>query len=296
MSLKLESTAKINWFLQILGKRPDGFHAVRTLMLPIELADSMEFEELPEPKIELRCSDPTLPTDDHNLVCRAAKLLQTRHAPTRGARIHIEKRIPIGAGLGGGSSNGSTALVGLNRLWKLALPGISLEKLSAEFGSDTAFFVENQPALSEGRGEIMTPLPFPFALPILLVNFGFGSATAWAYRHLAPRSDAVTREDLLLPIRSAVDAAAQGEAFVLPTPAFQNDLETPVFAKFPVLEIAKEFLSSRPEVAATMMCGSGSTMLAVLRDLTQGEALRQEILKRFGNVWTWVGKTIPSRT
>src|SRR5437870_3681149 len=122
------SHAKINLFLEILGKREDGFHAVRTLMLPISLSDTLTIEEIATPRIEIQCSDPTLPTDGTNLIRRAAELLQKRHAPTRGARIRVEKRIPIGAGLGGGSSNGSTTLRALNQLWKLNLPDEALEK------------------------------------------------------------------------------------------------------------------------------------------------------------------------
>jgi len=156
-------------------------------MLPISLVDTLTFELLENPRVEIESSDPLLPVDGSNLIRRAAKLLQSQHAPMRGACIRLQKNIPIGAGLGGGSSNGSTTLVGLNRLWNLGLSEDDLEKLAAKLGSDTVFFVRNRPALSEGRGEILTPVEFSISLPVFLMNFGFGSSTVWAYKNLELR-------------------------------------------------------------------------------------------------------------
>ncbi|MBI4025918.1 MAG: 4-(cytidine 5'-diphospho)-2-C-methyl-D-erythritol kinase [Verrucomicrobia bacterium] len=309
MVLHLESHAKINLFLEVLGKRADGYHALRTLMLPISLADSLTFDLLDQPRIELDCSDPSLPVDDSNLVRRAAELLRVRHAPQLGARIRLEKRVPIGAGLGGGSSNGSAALVGLNRLWKLNLPDEALERLASEFGSDTAFFVRNRPALSEGRGEILTPVEFPIALPIFLLNFGFGSATAWAYKNLklelrnekleiegAKAKQTAIASAFTESILKSVSSTFNFELLISHSKSFfHNDLETPVFRKFPILRIAKEFLAAQPQVAGAMMCGSGSTMMAVLKTHPDGEGLRKAVVERFGPaVWTWTGRTLSS--
>jgi len=283
-ALTLESTAKINVFLRILGKRPDGFHAVRTWMLPISLGDTMGFEKRDDTKIDIRCSDPTLPTDQSNLVCKAAELLQSRHNVKMGCRITLEKRIPIGAGLGGGSSNGSTTLVGLNRLWNLGLSDEALEKLSAEFGSDTAFFIRNRSALSEGRGEILTYIPYSKAAPIFLMNFGFGSATSWAYKHLnaGPVDERQAAEEF-----KVVDSNLNTR--------LKNDLEKPVFQKFPVLRLAKDFLIAQSQVEGAMMCGSGSTMMAVLKEGSSGDDLRKAVHDYFGkSVWTWSGTTLPS--
>jgi 4-diphosphocytidyl-2-C-methyl-D-erythritol kinase len=298
MSLTLESHAKINLFLRILGKRPDGFHSVQTLMLPISLSDTLTFESTSKPQIKIESSDPHLPTDRSNLIYRAAELIQSRYAPKKGVRICLEKRIPIGAGLGGGSSNGSNTLVGLNKLWNLNLPFETLESLAAEFGSDTAFFVQNRPALSEGRGEVLTPTPFNVSLPILLINFGFGSATAWAYRHFKPLAqDSKNNGDTISHIVSKsekatchVDLLARNSNSLL-----KNDLELPVFQKFPILKIAKDFLSSHPKVAGAMMCGSGSTMMAVLHSKEDETQLRKDITQKFGSsLWTWSGKTLTS--
>jgi len=308
MSLTLESPAKINLFLQVPGKREDGFHEVRTLMLPVSLVDTLTFEPLENSRIEIESSDPLLPTDGSNLIRRAAWLLQSQHAPMRGACIRLQKNIPIGAGLGGGSSNGSITLVGLNRLWNLGLSEDDLEKLAAKLGSDTAFFVRNRPALSEGRGEILTPVEFPIFLPVFLMNFGFGSSTVWAYRNLKLE---IGNEKLKIKDETQTKAFQHFESLLKSSPSisnfgfftshsksfFQNDLEAPVFRKFPVLKIAKDFLMSQPQVAGAMMCGSGSTIMALLRSRNQGEELHQTVLKRFGSsVWTWMGQTRMTRS
>jgi 4-diphosphocytidyl-2-C-methyl-D-erythritol kinase len=280
----LESTAKINVFLKILGKRADGFHSVRTWMLPISLGDTMRFEKIEDTKIEISCSDPSLPTDQSNLVRKAAELLQSRYQVKSGSRIHLEKRIPIGAGLGGGSSNGSTTLVGLNQLWNLKLSDDVLEKLSAEFGSDTAFFIRKRSALSEGRGEILTYVPYSKSVPIFLMNFGFGSATSWAYKHL--HAGPLNEKEVAQPFKSSESSLAS---------ILHNDLEKPVFKKFPILKLAKDFLISQPQVEGAMMCGSGSTMMAVLKNEGSGEKLRQAAQELFGkSVWTWTGSTLAS--
>ncbi len=296
MSLTLPSHAKINLFLRVLGRRPDGYHEVETAMLPIGLADTMEFEELQTPRIELTCDDPSLPTDQRNLVRRAAELLQQRHAPARGARITLHKKIPIGAGLGGGSSNGVTALVGLNRLWSLGLPDDNLEHLASEFGSDTAFFVRCRPAMSRGRGERLEPLPFPHTLHLLLLNFGFGSATAWAYKNF--EFGMRNGESKSVEIRNApheLQTSLLPFSFLHSQFFLQNDLERPVFQKFPILALAKDFLIAQPEVLGAMMCGSGSSMMAVVPSEANGRDLEKAARKKFSpSLWTWVGKSVPS--
>lgn len=293
----LPSHAKVNLWLRILGKRPDGFHEVDTLMLPLGLADDLALEELPDGRLELACSDPSLPTDSRNLARRAAELLQQRHAPSLGARISLQKRIPLGAGLGGGSANASTVLVGLNRLWNLALPDAELEKLAAEIGSDAAFFIRNRPALCTGRGERLAPVPFPRALPILLLNFGFGSATAWAYKNLGAGpvgSDAQAAPEAFEAARHGFLA---GNPEVPLNDLLLNDLERPVFRKFPILAIAKAFLAAHPGVRAAMMSGSGSTLFAILDSPSVAPLLAQALRAKFGEgIWTWSGSTLPSES
>lgn len=154
--LKILAPAKVNWFLEIKGKRPDGFHEIETVMQAIDLFDEITVEEA-DGGIALECNIDLGPAKD-NLVYRAARLLQERHAPGRGARINLRKRIPHGAGLGGGSSDASNTLVALDRLWDLGLANSTLKELAGELGSDCAFFINGGTAICTGRGEVVTPI------------------------------------------------------------------------------------------------------------------------------------------
>lgn len=156
--LTLYAPAKINWFLEVMGKRPDGYHELVTVMQAISLFDRLDFEDAPTPGITLSCNIDLGPPEK-NLVVRAAEVLRKAHAPDRGANIHLAKHIPHGAGLGGGSSDAACAVVGLNRLWKLNLPESRLEELVAQVGSDCAFFVRGGIALCTGRGEVIAHKP-----------------------------------------------------------------------------------------------------------------------------------------
>lgn len=293
--MRLPSHAKINLWLRILGKRPDGFHEVDTLMLPIGLADDLVLEELPGDRIELACSDPALPTDSRNLARRAAELLQQRHAPSRGVRISLVKHIPLGAGLGGGSANASAVLVGLSRLWKLDLPDAEIEKLAAEIGSDAAFFVRNRPARCTGRGERLAPVAFPRELPVLLLNFGFGSATARAYKNLGAGDVGSAGQAAPAAFEAARRAFLAGNPDAPLDALLLNDLERPVFRKFPILAIAREFLAAHRGVRGAMMSGSGSTLFALLESPGVATHLAPALRARFGDrIWTWDGFTLPS--
>lgn len=268
----LQSNAKINLFLKIAGKRPDGYHELETIMAPIDLADTLVFSE--HSKISMSCDDPALPTDSRNLVVRAANLLREKTGVKKGASIELRKKIPIGAGLGGGSSNATCALKGLNELWQLGLGDDDLEKLASELGSDTAFFVRNRPAFATGRGEKLEPLPIEEGIPLLLLNFGFGSSTAWAYQHFVPGNKAA-------PVAGKPALNRSSAAKLL-----WNDLEKPVFEKFPILPIALEFLKRQSGVVGAMMSGSGSTLFAILESAKAGRPLKESVEKRFSkDLW-----------
>ncbi|MCX7915558.1 MAG: 4-(cytidine 5'-diphospho)-2-C-methyl-D-erythritol kinase, partial [Verrucomicrobiae bacterium] len=180
--LTLLSPAKINLYLRIVGKRPDGYHEVETVMVPLDFGDTVTLQ-LRKTSITLECDNPNLPTDESNLALRAAKLMAERFPAEKGVNINLQKRIPLAAGLGGGSSNAATVLRGLNRLWQLELPVADLDPLAAEMGSDINFFLRNTAAVCRGRGERVEPIPSRLAATVLLVNPGFGISTAWAYQH-----------------------------------------------------------------------------------------------------------------
>ena len=277
MTFTLKSNAKINLLLRIKGKRPDGYHNLETIMVPIDLADEMKFSTFPD--LVLKCSDPSLPTDSRNLVIRAARLLQENFKTGQGARIELKKEIPVGAGLGGGSSNATFALKGLNRLWNLKLKESELESLAGELGSDTAFFVKNQPALATGRGEKLNALKIAGSIPLLLVHLGFGSSTAWAYGHCDIPRDA----DSTVPVPPVLTR----EAIIR---LLRNDLQAPVFKKFPVLAAALDFMKKQNGVLGAMMSGSGSTLFAILDSDEAGPGIASALRARFTeSAWVWLG-------
>jgi 4-diphosphocytidyl-2-C-methyl-D-erythritol kinase len=256
MKLVRKSPCKVNLLLNILGKRPDGFHELETLMQPVPLCDTLEFETAPS-GIELTCSEPSLPVDGTNLVHRAATQFLTAARIDTGVRLHLHKRIPMAAGLGGGSGNAAVTLLGLNELFPQALVAEQLQTIAASLGSDVPFFLRNGPALAVGRGERVTWLdPFPAlrGVHLLLIHPGFGIATAWAYRELANFPEALNgrpgRAEKLASLLRAGDLASASREFY-------NSLEAPALRKHPLLALYQEHLRAHGAVA-TLMSGSES--------------------------------------
>ena len=275
--MNLSAPAKINLSLSVHGKRPDGFHEIESLMVPITLADTLTLEANTESRIAFTCSDPTLPCDDSNLVVRAARRLFETTGLTAGVRMHLEKAIPHGAGLGGGSSDAAATLTRLNRLFNLPLSPGALHALAMELGSDVPFFLAGGAAVCKGRGEIVEPVPFPHQLPLLLIKPAFGVPTPWAYSRW--------RDSLEIPgIPYAPQEFTWGRLV--------NDLERPVFEKYLFLAILKRWLLQQPETAGALMSGSGSTCFAVLRNTTDGPALEARAREAFGDVWTCLCGTV----
>jgi 4-diphosphocytidyl-2-C-methyl-D-erythritol kinase len=277
--LQIESPCKVNLLLNILGKRSDGFHELETVMYPLRLFDVLDIEAAPA-SIELTCSEPSLPTDRKNLVYRAAEaFLQTAEIKS-GVRIHLEKRIPLAAGLGGGSGNAATTLLALNKLFQRALSEPQLHTIATSLGSDIPFFLQDKPALATGRGEIITPVESASALrgtAFILVHPGFGIASSWAYQQLANFPEALKgragRASELIARLSADDALAAAKLFY-------NSLEAPALHKFPILGLFQEFFRQRGAIG-TLMSGSGSTTFALV-EKAKAEAVAEEFRRKFG--------------
>jgi 4-diphosphocytidyl-2-C-methyl-D-erythritol kinase len=181
----VRAPAKVNLFLEVLGKRPDGYHAIETLMVTAGLFDTLLFRDGPAGHVELTCYDPALPAGPDNLVVRAARLLQERTGGPHGCRVRLVKRIPMAAGLAGGSSDAAATLLGLNRLWRLGLTGDELARLGAELGSDVPFFFHGPAAWCTGRGEVVAPARAGGRLDLVLLCPDFGMPTAQVYRNVA---------------------------------------------------------------------------------------------------------------
>ena len=280
--MKWLAPAKINLSLRVLGRRDDGFHEIETLMVPLDLADELEITLVQTGGIELVCNDPTLPTTGDNLAHRAAALFRERVCPSLpGVHIRLEKKVPHGAGLGGGSSDAATVLLALNALCGASLPPDALAALAAELGSDIPFFVYRSAAFCRGRGERVEPVGIADALPLLLVKPTFPVPTPWAYKQWL-------RSHELPGVRYAPQKFSWGELV--------NDLERPVFEKYLVLADLKTWLLAQPEVAGALLSGSGSTTLAVLNSGEDAATLTGRVHAQFGEVWTCPCHTVPAPT
>jgi 4-diphosphocytidyl-2-C-methyl-D-erythritol kinase len=286
-ALEKNSPCKVNLLLNILGRRPDGFHALETLFHPVRFCDRLTFSRSAA-EVKLTCSDPGLPLDAGNLVHRAATGFLSAAEIRTGVRIHLEKRIPLAAGLGGGSGNAATTLLALNELFGLPLPATKLAELAATLGSDVNFFLQDKPALATGRGEIIESLDYFPALQgaaFFLVHPGFGISTPWAYQNLArfpaAQIGAPGRARKLIELLQAGDLTRASREFY-------NALEAPALDKYPILAVYQEFLRAHG-AAATLMSGSGSTTFALFREPGAAEAVVDKFKAKFGgNCWTVV--------
>ena len=281
MSLERDSPCKVNLLLNILGRRADGFHELETVMQPVEICDRLCFARQAG-GLQLTCDHPGLPVDAGNLVHRAATAFLQAARITDGVRLHLEKKIPLAAGLGGGSGNAAVTLLGLNELFGQPLSAGSLEQIAASLGSDIPFFLQTRPALATGRGERIQPLDFFPAFRgafLVLVHPGFGISTAWAYQQLAKHPAALNgqpgRAQQLIACLQAGDLAAAGAAFY-------NSLEAPALPKHPLLALYQEFFRTHG-AAATLMSGSGSTTFAVIRGQTAAGQLVEKFKGTFGD-------------
>lgn len=287
MTLEKKSPCKINLLLNILGKRADGFHELETVMHPVNVFDELGFARVTR-GFHLTCSDVSLPTDAGNLVHRAAMSFLHRTEIRDGVRIHLEKRIPLAAGLGGGSGNAATTLLGLNELFGKPLSVKVLNEIAVTLGSDVPFFLQSKPALGIGRGENIQSLDFFPAMQgaaILLIHPGFGISTPWAYQNLARFPSALNgapgRARKLVSLLQSADLRVAAKEFY-------NSLEAPALEKYPLLALFQEFLRDNG-AAGSLMSGSGSTTFAVSANLAAAEQLCEKFKTRFGEThWTAV--------
>jgi 4-diphosphocytidyl-2-C-methyl-D-erythritol kinase len=285
MPLEKQSSCKVNLLLNILGKRPDGYHELETVMHPVAVHDTLTFERQGT-KLRLKCSDPLLPTNAKNLVYAAAESFLKSAGITDGVRIHLEKRIPVSAGLGGGSGNAATTLLALNELFDRPLTADALTVIAASLGSDIPFFLQDRPALATGRGEIVTSLEaFPTVKGawLILVHPGFGISTPWAYQQLAAHPAALhgqagRAQRLISGLRHGTLADAAKE--------FYNSLEAPALHKYPLLQLFQDFFRENG-AAGTLMSGSGSSTFAVTDSQRTAETLLEKFKLKFGEtIWT----------
>ncbi|MEP7076312.1 MAG: 4-(cytidine 5'-diphospho)-2-C-methyl-D-erythritol kinase [Acidobacteriota bacterium] len=271
----LPSFAKINWFLRVLGKRDDGFHELCTLFQTVSLHDTIHFAE--SDVLRLTCNDPFVPTDESNLIIRAAKALSESKGRSLRAKIHLEKRIPSPGGLGGGSSNAATALIGLARLWELDASLNDLLPIAKGIGSDVPFFLYGGTALGAGRGEVIEPIEDIHEQFLLLVTPDEAVATCEVFDRIAAAS--LTKTDPESILRVCRLTAESGD---LRNKTLANDLEVVVFPAYPEIDRVEKTLLDLG-AAQVLMSGSGASVFAMF----DKEETRQTAIKALDLESTW---------
>ena len=256
--MQIRAPAKINLSFRVLRRREDGFHEIETLMASISLFDEIKIEPN-KSGIQFDCDNTSL-AGSNNLVVRAAELFFEKTKTEPAVAIALKKNIPHGAGLGGGSSDAATTLLGLNELLGANLGREELADLAAQIGSDVPFFIYQSAAMCRGRGEIVMPAKLNTPLSLLLFKPEFSVPTPWAYSRWM---DSRELPDVPYAVREF-----QGLQCV-------NDLERPVFEKFVFLAQMKRWLQRQPEVGAALLSGSGSTVFAVLRPNANADLVGQ---------------------
>jgi len=258
MTLTLPSFAKINWTLEVLGKRPDGYHELRTLLQTISVADELTFERA-ERGIVIDCDHPEVPCDETNLVHRAAKLLGEFTGADKGVRVRINKRLPVAAGLGGGSSNAAVTLLALQKLWNVQVAPPDLFNLGAKLGADVPFFLIGGTCLGVGRGDEIYPLADINEEFLLLVNAGIAVQTRDVYADLPPE---LTKPGGVIKMPLSFEAAYAAITRPCGHVPLINDLEKSVLARHPSLVEIKRWLK-QAGARGVLMSGSGSTIFAI---------------------------------
>jgi 4-diphosphocytidyl-2-C-methyl-D-erythritol kinase len=280
--LVLQSPAKINLFLAITGRRADGFHDLVSVVAPVDFGDTLEVEATAG-GFSLACDHPALEVDETNLVLRAARAFAAASGWERGARLFLKKRIPMGAGLGGGSSNAVATLRGLNTLAGHPLSSVQMTEIAAQLGSDCALFLRGAPVVMRGRGELIEALPDTAVSRlsgrrVLIFKPSFSISTVWAYRRMAAEAPKAYLPPELAEARLAdwlASASGKAEGFLF------NNMEKPAFAKYVALPVLLEVLQTEFGLAPRMS-GSGSACFALLPEGAEEGPIKRRIREYWG--------------
>jgi 4-diphosphocytidyl-2-C-methyl-D-erythritol kinase len=277
--VKIRAPAKINLTLRVVGRRADGYHLLDTIMLPVSLYDDLDIRKLRRtagrndsaaPMIKVHCNHSTVPEGEQNLAYRAARLILEEAESRQPLEIRIRKRIPVGAGLGGGSSDAAATLVGVNRLLSLGFSACKLERLGLRLGADVPFFIRGRPARARGIGERLQTLGRVAPYWFVIVYPGFSISTAWVYRSLPPK---LTKPRVNTSIASSL-TGSENLAEML-----TNDLESVSLGKYRKIGVLKKRLL-RAGALSSLMSGSGSSVFGVFESKQKAShafrKLRQE--------------------
>ena len=276
--ISLKAHAKVNLFLEILGKRDDGYHEIETIMQEVSLADNLQFEEIQE-GIKLKCNNKNIPINQDNLVCKAANLILKECGIKKGVLINLEKNIPVGAGLGGGSSDAAATLKALNSLWKVGLNDRDLIEFAAKLGSDIPFFINGKTSLCSGRGEVISPVKVRDRMDYLILFPHVHISTETIYKNL--KIDLTKKRK---DVSFFLDALKYSEVASISKLLF-NRLEEVIFATYPDLLLVKRSLESFG-FCGLSISGSGSAFFGLCKDRHQAEVIKSKVESSgMGNVF-----------
>jgi 4-diphosphocytidyl-2-C-methyl-D-erythritol kinase len=284
----LIAPAKINLYLEIIGDRPDGYHELAMILQSIALADRVDLRANGTDYMRVQCSDPQVPTDESNLAYRAAALMAQQfpeaYRKLGGVDIRLEKQIPMGAGLAGGSADAAAVLVGIDLMWNLGLTQSEIQDLAAQLGSDIPFCVAGGTAIATGRGEQLAPLPSLDHLYVVLAKYrSLDVSTPWAYKayrqqfsgsYISNREGQAGRRQRMNS-GAIVGAIAQRDGKRIGQ-LLHNDLEKVVLPAYPQVAQLRQTLEHMNPLGV-MMSGSGSTVFALVETQSQAEQVRQQL-------------------
>lgn len=290
--MKVFAPAKINLYLQVLGRDKNGYHRIRTVFQALELYDEISLSETGNNRIEITCFDKRgvikALSGKQNIVYKAAAFLRQRQKVDKGVRIGIKKNIPVAAGLGGGSSDAAAVLLGLKKLWKLRIKRKELVNIAGKIGADVPFFLSGHTAMGEGYGDIVTPLPDMQRKRVLLVSPGFRVRAKWVYNKLNGRPKPVKPQGMKNRTYSVnkIKKMIKGDMKSL----LFNKLEEVTIPRYPVIGRIKDFLVDNG-ACFSMMSGSGPAVFAFIEDEKTGIDLMKRTKKAF-NCSSWLVETM----
>jgi len=259
--LKALAYAKVNLGLEVLFRREDGYHEIRTLFQTVNFYDELEFDRIDSSEIQLEGDDPAIPWDETNLIFKAAQLMQQKYRPEAGLKIKVKKKIPAGSGLGGGSSDAAVTLLALNRLWNLGLELQVLSDLASSLGADVAYFLTGGLCLGEGKGERISPLKELPPLPCIIAWPDYAISTAEIYDRYDERP-ALTKESQPSRIIEFLERRRLKRLV--------NELEATIFEIYPGLREIKDFLLGE-EALISAVSGTGSAVFALFLERDKAE-------------------------
>lgn len=266
-TLTLSAPAKVNYLLDVIRRRPDGYHDLRMVMQRINLCDEIAITLTETPKLTVTCAKNGVPDGPGNIAWKAARIMLDLAGSEQGAMISIIKNIPVAAGLGGGSSDAAAVLMGMNELLKLNLTDQRLMEIGVTLGADVPFFIFKKTALAEGIGEKLRPMPDMPKLWVLLVNPGVHVSTSWVYQNLQLTSRGELAK--LPQLFDSIEAVCS---------LLSNDLESVTIPAFPIIADIKNSMLQQGAQGA-MMSGSGPTVFGLFRDRESAEAARDVLIK-----------------